>query len=74
MAGSGWGSRVASHRAPQSWLFPGRFLGRPYVANSTELHRFRRRNASRTLDYAVVDDTIVGRIYREMILGKPKRR
>jgi hypothetical protein len=23
-------------------------------------------------DYAVVDDTIVGRIYREMILGKPK--
>src|SRR5260370_42295627 len=25
-------------------------------------------------DYAVVDDTIVGRIYREMILGKPKWR
>jgi hypothetical protein len=25
-------------------------------------------------DYAVVEDTIVGRIYREMILGKPKRR
>jgi len=23
-------------------------------------------------DYAVVDDTIVGRVYREMILGKPK--
>jgi hypothetical protein len=23
-------------------------------------------------DYAVVDDTIVGRIYREMIIGKPK--
>ena len=25
-------------------------------------------------DYAVVDDTIVGRIYREMVLGKPKWR
>src|SRR5260370_15744569 len=25
-------------------------------------------------DYAVVDDTIVGRIYREMIIGKPKWR
>jgi hypothetical protein len=25
-------------------------------------------------DYAVVDDPIVGRIYREMILGKPKWR
>ncbi len=25
-------------------------------------------------DYAVVEDTIVGRIYREMILGKPKWR
>ena len=25
-------------------------------------------------DYAVVDNTIVGRIYREMILGKPKWR
>ena len=25
-------------------------------------------------DYAVVDDTLVGRIYREMILGKPKWR
>ena len=25
-------------------------------------------------DYAVVDDTIVGRIYREMILGEPKWR
>ena len=25
-------------------------------------------------DYAVVDDTVVGRIYREMILGKPKWR
>jgi hypothetical protein len=110
MASRGWGSRGASHRAPQSWLFPGRFLGRPYVANSTELHRFRPRNPSRTLDfvpclflpwgvtlllrkssaqariegwdprnrsdddYAVVDDTIVGRIYREMILGKPKWR
>jgi len=23
-------------------------------------------------DYAVVDDTIVGRIYREVIIGKPK--
>jgi hypothetical protein len=25
-------------------------------------------------DYAVVDDTIVGRIYREMIIGKPNWR
>jgi hypothetical protein len=25
-------------------------------------------------DYAVVDDMIVGRIYREMIIGKPKWR
>ena len=25
-------------------------------------------------DYAVVEDTIVGRIYREMIIGKPKWR
>ncbi len=25
-------------------------------------------------DYAVVDDTIVGRIYREMIIGEPKWR
>ena len=25
-------------------------------------------------DYAVVDNTIVGRIYREMILGEPKWR
>jgi len=25
-------------------------------------------------DYAVVDDTIVGRIYREMIRGKPQWR
>jgi hypothetical protein len=25
-------------------------------------------------DYAVVDDTIVGRIYREIIIGKPKWR
>ncbi len=25
-------------------------------------------------DYAVVDDTIVGRIYREVIIGKPKWR
>jgi hypothetical protein len=25
-------------------------------------------------DYAVVEDTIVGRIYREMITGKPKWR
>jgi len=23
-------------------------------------------------DYAVVEDTVIGRIYREMILGKPK--
>src|ERR1700719_2606763 len=29
---------------------------------------------NRSDDYAVVDDTIVGRIYREMILGKPKWR
>jgi hypothetical protein len=26
------------------------------------------------LDYAVVEDRIVGRIYRDMILGKPKWR
>jgi hypothetical protein len=25
-------------------------------------------------DYAVVEDTIVGRIYRDMIIGKPKWR
>ena len=25
-------------------------------------------------DYTVVEDTIVGRIYREMIIGKPKWR
>jgi hypothetical protein len=25
-------------------------------------------------EYAVADDTIVGRIYREMVLGKPKWR
>ena len=31
-------------------------------------------NISGEDDYAVVDDTIVGRIYREMILGKPKWR
>jgi hypothetical protein len=31
-------------------------------------------NISGEDDYAVVDDTIVGPIYREMIIGKPKWR
>jgi retron-type reverse transcriptase len=43
-------------------LPPEQYAYRP-GRNSTELHRFRRRNASRILDYAVADHTIVGRIW-----------
>src|SRR6266478_3517623 len=57
-SGAGWlaglgGREGASHRAPQSWLFPGRFLGRPYVANSTELHWFLSGNRSPILDFVL---------------------
>jgi hypothetical protein len=40
----GWGMR--SHQVAESWLFPGRFLGRQYVVNSTELHWFLTGNLS----------------------------
>jgi hypothetical protein len=54
-------------------LFEGMTLLLRKSSAQARIEGWDPRNRSED-DYAVVDDTIVGRIYREMILGKPKWR